>query len=76
MKKILIVVFVFFLLSALFYWFQIRPAKIRSFCLDWVPKNVTDSGGNQIQGNEAWNKAYRLCLVNKGMKPENLFNEN
>ena len=71
-----LILIVLILVGGGFYWFQIRPVKMRSFCIEWVSKNVKDSQGNQIQGNIAWNKAYRLCLAGNGIKPENLFNEN
>ena len=72
-RVISVILAILFLVSGWFYWFQIRPAKTRNFCLNWVPKNVKDSQGNQIQGTEAWNKAYRLCLVENDMRPEDLF---
>lgn len=70
MKKILIGVFILFLLSTLFYWFQIRPAKIRSYCWKSFVENAKSGNG----GNGA-NISYRICLVENGMKPEDLINE-
>jgi hypothetical protein len=70
MKKILIGVCILFLLSALFYWFQIRPSMIRSSCWKSFVKNA--KSGNESNGA---NISYRICLVENGMKPEDLINE-
>lgn len=69
MKKILTGVFILLLLSALFYWFEIRPATIRSSCWKRVLENA--KSGNGSNGNIS----YRICLVENGMKPEDLINE-
>ena len=50
--------------ATLFYWFEYRPSKIRSYC-DWKAKsetswNVTDSPSD-------YEAQYSSCLHNQGL---------
>lgn len=65
-KKILIIIV---LILGWFYWFQIRPAQIRKECLNIVRQESKES--------EKYSRAqatvrYRTCLIDRGMKPEDL----
>lgn len=60
----------------MFYWFQIRPADIRKACNGETKNKVlaAQKEGKTFSSTLA-NGWYRLCLVNQGMKPEDLLKE-
>src|SRR5688572_22415560 len=51
------------LLGGLFYWFELRPANIRTACA----QSVRDP---KYQTLEDANNHYRFCLAVHGLKPE------
>lgn len=51
-------------LVLLFYWFQVRPSKIRGYC-DWVAWNDTKNRG---QTHDYYDWKYTQCLHNQGLK--------
>ncbi|HBL51664.1 MAG: hypothetical protein A3D24_02260 [Candidatus Blackburnbacteria bacterium RIFCSPHIGHO2_02_FULL_39_13] len=61
-KKILITSPLFLLLIFLFYWFQIRPAEIRSYC-DWETKSKSS-----WRVTKNYDANYNSCLHEKGLK--------
>ena len=69
MKKIIIVAGLVFLL--LFYWFQIRPAKIRSDC-GFEPAMLYEKDSNTglsagMTYEEFYNFYYEKCLNQHGL---------
>jgi len=69
MNKILVFILIFLLTLASFivYWFSIRPADIRKFCLD---KAITDTYSyaqdNIIKNfDELEQQNYKDCLIDK-----------
>jgi len=70
-----IIVFVI-LLSFWFYWFELRIEHIRNYCL----KTSTEDKQRTINPllekyNKYSNNLYRACLIDNGLKPENLTSE-
>ncbi len=70
-KKILL-----FLLSALaifslgFYWLQWRPSEARKLCMQQVRNKIKN---NHVDlSSQLINTWFRVCLVDRGMKPESL----
>jgi len=61
-KEILVAIVVLLLVTALFYWFQWRPAKIRSYC-DWKVRSKTN-----WRVTKSYNEKYNSCLHEKGLK--------
>lgn len=65
-----------FVAVMLFYWFQIRPANIRKACNEETKsKLLAAQKEGKIFNSVLVNGWYRLCLVNQGMKPEDLLKE-
>lgn len=66
-KKTFIAIVV--LLTFLFYWFQIRPARIRSACdqIAW-DKAKSSYYEDKIGDPDEYNWKYTQCLHNKGIK--------
>jgi len=48
-----------------FYWFQLRPSKIRSFC-DWRVRN--ENNWRPISKSGIYDIQYEACLHEKGLK--------
>ncbi|OGD90299.1 hypothetical protein A2W45_04095 [Candidatus Curtissbacteria bacterium RIFCSPHIGHO2_12_41_11] len=76
-NKIIVVIIV--LVIAWFYWFQLRPASIRSSCMKISRENTallgTTDSFEQLEWskkievqNETMEKAYQRCLHDKGLK--------
>ncbi len=66
-KKSLIVALV--ILSGLFYWFQIRPAKIRSYCswfVRWEDKGPK-CARYPTSAPDCYDLHYKACLHDKGL---------
>jgi hypothetical protein len=65
------------LIIGLFYWYEWRPSEIRKNCFsqakEYAQKRLAD--GKDIS-DAVGNSLYRLCLVDQGMEPEPLINEN
>lgn len=61
-KKISLILLGFFLLCGWFYWFQWRPAKIRSYC-DWKAKSKS-----YWKVTKNYDANYNSCLHEKGLK--------
>jgi hypothetical protein len=59
-----------------FYWFQWRPSEIRKHCFSQAKEYAQKrhAEGKDLS-NALGNSLYRLCLVEHGMKPEPLINE-
>lgn len=57
------------LVVSMFYWFQYRPSKIRSYC-DWKSKSVVgwDVAGYSKYEWADYESAYNSCLHEKGLK--------
>lgn len=52
----------------LFYWFQVRPANIRSYCnwsVRWGPDKEANS--NNSRKPEIYEFLYKSCLRSKGI---------
>lgn len=60
-KKFYVWVLAVIALISLFYWFQIRPANIRSYC-DWETKNKFSAM------SKYYADVYAACLHKKGLK--------
>ncbi len=65
-------IFIILLIIFLIFWFYIRPSQIRSECLTKVKEEVKEG---QYEKSSTINNRYRICLVEKGLKPENLLSE-
>jgi len=67
--KHIFIVLLILLLAGLFYWFQVRPARIRVMCNKYVDERVDDPGDiTLLEGNNL----YRRCMVSHGLKPEDI----
>jgi len=66
-KKWIYIVLLIVLGSFFFYWFQIRPANIRRFCL----YQSTKDSKNLV----VIDTSYKVCIIKKGLEPEPLFEE-
>lgn len=61
---------------SLFYWFQIRPTKIKKDCLQKAKEESVIRYGmsdypdveerNKLQ-NEYWERNYQTCLIERGL---------
>lgn len=64
-NKVLIGLGITILLSFVFYWYELRPASIRSFCnwdIQWGP-------GHRVGLNlDNFEIRYRSCLRSKGIE--------
>lgn len=67
-NKIILALLFLALVMFLFYWFQWRPIEIRKEC----GLKIFEQGKKEQW--EAWktNNRYRVCLIQKGMKPESM----
>ena len=65
MKNKLFLSLTLFLFGFLFYWFQIRPSKIRSYC-DWSVRWGPDKPSNS-QIEKKYDFLYKSCLRSKGI---------
>ena len=59
------------LIAVWFYWFQMKPNLVRQECTKKVLEAEDEPG--QLAKSEADN-IYRVCLAQRGMKPEPLVN--
>ena len=57
------------ILGILFFWFQIRPAIARNRCYAYIILKRDEPGGLT---NFQANNYYRRCLVQWGLKPEDI----
>lgn len=64
-KRSLIVIIL--ILVGLFYWFQIRPAKIRKFC-GTEPVLLYNKNETSMTYQEFYNFDYQKCLNQHGLK--------
>lgn len=65
MKKIIVLVLL--LIAGSFYWFQLRPANIRSYCnwnVRWGPDKPS---GYNSQIEKKYDYLYKSCLRSKGI---------
>ena len=58
-------IFLLSLVTGLFYWFQLRPANIRSYC-DWSIRWGPDKPSNS-QIEKKYDFLYKSCLRSKGI---------
>lgn len=57
------------ILSSLFYWYEIRPSKIRSYC-SWSVR--WEVGKSECKDNpKCYEKYYPICLEESGLNAEN-----
>ena len=61
-NKVVLILLGLLLLTGWFYWFQYRPAKIRSYC-DWKVRSKTN-----WRVTKSYNEKYNSCLHEKGLK--------
>ena len=54
------------ILGIAFYWYEFRPSAIRQEC------EAFTNSQNSYDNAEA-NDFYRICLLRKGLKPENMY---
>ena len=70
LKKNWLLLFIAFIISAWFYWFQFRPVKIRQECWEYAKKSIITP--EQILDFDKYVKAknfqYEDCLRMKGLK--------
>lgn len=64
-NKFLYILLILFLILGLFYWFQIRPSNIRSYC-DWSVRWGPDKPSNS-QIEKKYDFLYKSCLRSKGI---------
>lgn len=64
-RKNLTLIILLLLLSFLFFWFQLRPSKIRSYC-NWSIRYGPDY--NEGLNLENFELRYRSCLRSKGLE--------
>lgn len=62
-KKVIIGI-VLILIAGWFYWFQVRPANIRSSCIKQLPGGFLSVG---LSDEELENK-YKRCIRARGLK--------
>lgn len=76
LRKIYIILLLI-ILGCLFYWYEARPAQIRSFCNSvalpvkqdsWSKAVGVDKGERIRLQYSAYNDAYDECLHSKGIK--------
>lgn len=69
-KRLPIWVFVLIGLFVLwFYWFQLRPANIRSECANHTQENLSNSGLSlsQLNWQRKYNLVYESCVHRNGL---------
>jgi hypothetical protein len=71
-----IVIALLLIIIGLFYWYEWRPNQIRKSCFSQAKEYAQKrrAEGKDLS-NALGNSLYRLCLVEQGMKPEQLINE-
>lgn len=62
------------LLTASFYWFELRPSQIRKDCIREADEQKR-WGGSAWVSLDKWGKSefYKDCIVRHGMEPEDLY---
>lgn len=65
-KKLLLIFLTLVIGTLLFYWFQIRPSEIRSYC-DWYGKWGWQ-GSHGYVSSKYYQDNYDSCLHEKGLK--------
>lgn len=71
-NKILIAILGIILAVFLFYWFQIRPAKIRNHCTNFAVNKVAQKefeakGIFAVQKQEVFDYHYNACIKAQGI---------
>ena len=61
-KRVILILLGLLLLAGWFYWFQYRPANIRSYC-DWETKSKS-----YWRVTKNYDVNYNSCLHEKGLK--------
>ena len=68
-NKVLIGLGIVSLLFCIFYWYEVRPTKIRSYCnwsVRWGPDKEYNS--NNKNHPEVYDFLYKSCLRSKGLE--------
>jgi hypothetical protein len=61
MNKNKVIIIIALIVIGLFYWYDLRPIKIRKECLKAMGENPTFASKNQVG-------KYRACLIKKGLE--------
>ena len=65
MKYLIIAIII---IAALFYWYQIRPSQIKSFCAEDARAVVEKSKSLTLDGSiKIYNTRYEFCIKSKGL---------
>lgn len=68
-KKVFLILLSLFLLIGWFYWFQWRPAMIRSYCHERIVDLPGDVEELRSEGQiKRYNALFDSCLHEKGLK--------
>lgn len=71
--KIFLILLILLLIGGWFYWFQIRPSNIRQKCYAYtLQKREERINSNDRLTNEEANNYFRRCLVENGLKAEDM----
>jgi len=63
-----VIVFAFIVTSAIFYWYQLRPAKIYKECAKYAREEIgLDSGFSQYSP-PLYDMQFKWCLNDKGIE--------
>ena len=54
------------MIAIAFYWFQVRPASARSFCVERA--NLSARDAVEYKKQEAFEGTYNNCMISKGVK--------
>lgn len=65
-NKLLVSFSILLVLGFLFYWYEFRPSKIRSFC-NWSIRWGPDKPSGSLTG-ERYDYLYKMCLRSKGIE--------
>jgi len=73
--KVTFGIVIFILLGSSFYWFQIRPSRIRSYCdwnVRWGPDKITEKASSSNLSLDSYfdlyDFFYKSCLRSKGIE--------
>lgn len=63
-----IVIFLLIIIAlGIFYWFQLRPASIRSECNQWIIDQPGEVNLRTDSGRKKYEAQYSFCLHDKGL---------
>lgn len=66
-SKSMFIVLILILLGGLFYWYQVRPSKLYTYCHKFALAGATYEYDKEKYNQDSYDNYYKMCLRLKGM---------